>query len=523
MANETWLEAIGGVEDALEQEFQENLAKEAALFEEPIREFTTNRHQVLELAKSSVDFLAGMAMPTVFQFGFPPVLIAAWALLCECVVKKRDFSQIALGIPRGHGKTTLIKLFVLYCILFTDKKFILIMSSTATHAENIIADIFKFLEERNIKGTFGDWKLGRETDRTDLKKFSFCGRSIIVAGIGAGGSVRGLNLNNERPDVMIFEDIQTKECAESQVQSKTLKEWMVGTAQKAKSPHGCLTIFCGNMFPGSNSLLKQLKTNRRWIKFIAGAILEDGTALWPALRPLEDLIAELDNDIAAGCPEIFFAEVLNDTDAAVSSRVDFALIKQWPYDQFEIPQGKFIIIDPAPGGDGGDDVSIGYFGVYDGKPACMELACGSFSPGNTILTTLKLALKTGTRTIICEAQGYQASLLYWFEQTCKEYNLVGFNFEAIYSGSRSKNARISEMLKELTASEILLHTNVRAEVTHQIANWNPLKKKNTDGILDLLTYAPRVIAEFPHLIITEDTTLYSDAHSAEVIENNHCF
>jgi len=103
---------------------------------EQVTEAAFNSQEVQTLAKESLDFLAGMAMPTVFKYFYPPVFISVWFWLCSFASKTRDFSQLALGLPRGFGKTTLIKLFVLYCILFTNKKFILVISSTATLAEN---------------------------------------------------------------------------------------------------------------------------------------------------------------------------------------------------------------------------------------------------------------------------------------------------------------------------------------------------------------------------------------------------
>jgi len=50
------------------------------------------------------------------------------------------------------------------------------------------------LEETNIKRLFGDWKLHVEIDRQELKKFTYRGRPLMLAAIGAGGSLRGLIL-----------------------------------------------------------------------------------------------------------------------------------------------------------------------------------------------------------------------------------------------------------------------------------------------------------------------------------------
>lgn len=479
--------------------------------------------QSRKLAEGNVNFLGGLAMPTIFKYFFPPILLAIWDLLKQLVHEARGFPQVALGIPRSHGKTTLIKLFILYCILFTNRKFILIVCSTATHAENIIADVFDFLEEPNIKILFGDWKLGMEKNTNELKKFGFRSRSIIVAGLGVGGSIRGLNIKNDRPDVILFEDIQTKEASESKTVSDGIERWMYGTAMKAKSPHRCLIIFCGNMYPGPNSILKKLKDNPKWTSFTTGAILADGTALWEELRPLQDLITELDNDIESGHPEIFFSEVLNDTEVGVNSTTDLALIREWKWSDQDIPQGKCIIIDPSPNKTGGDDCAIGYMEVFDGSPGLRDVIEENLSPGNTIRKALLMGLRTGARLIVVEGTAYQSSLMYWFGEISTQLGLEGFFFVDIYPGNHSKNSRIGTMLKSLTAGEMYVHPSVLNRVTHQIVNWQPLRRTNVDGILDILTYMQPALDIYGHMMLTDEHNLVSDDGLGKVQEFNSAF
>lgn len=455
--------------------------------------------QVIEAAKQSPDFLAGLAMPSIFKYLLPPVFIAIWNWLLSFTFAVRVFPQLAIGLPRGFGKTTIIKLYVLFCILFTNKKFILVISSTATLAENIISDIQDMLDEENIKKVFGDWRLGLETDRKDLKKFGFRGRNIILAGLGAGTSLRGLNLKNERPDVMIFEDIQTRECADSVVQSTALEQWMYGTAMKAKSPHGCMFIFVGNMYPTKNSILRKLKANPRWTKFIVGGILSSGESLWEDLQPLTQLLQEFENDLASGHPEIFYAEVLNDENASVNKILDLSKLPDYPYTEDEIPVASLIIIDPSNDKANSDAVSIGYFELLDAVPVAKEIIEARLSPGETIRTALELALRRNCKLIVVESNAFQYSLLYWFEYVCQQLQIVGMNCVDIYSGSLSKTTRILNMFKELTAGELYIHPSQRAAVHFQISQYNVLKRDNVDGILDLLSYAKRAFDTYIEL------------------------
>lgn len=493
-------------------------ASVAAAYEEeqPSTEtYTFSAPQVQELAKNSPDFLAGLAMPDVFKYMLPPMYQAAWQWLVDNIKEGRSFPQLALGLPRGFAKTTLIKLFVLYCILYTKRKFILVVNAVEKLAINSLSDICDMLNESNIIGTFGNWKLGIETDRQDLKKFSFRGRNITLAAVGAEGSLRGMNLKNERPDLMIFDDIQSRECADSQIQSNTLEQWMYGTAMKAKSPHGCMFVFLANMYPTQHSILRKLKSNPTWVKFIVGGILSDGTSLWEELQPIEQLLQEFQNDLSSGHPEIFYSEVLNDENASMNRMIDMTKIPAYPYEDNEIATAGFVIIDPSNDKANSDLVAIGACLILGGYPVLMEVIEEKLSPGDTIRKSLELCAKHGISAIFIESNAYQYSLLYWFDFICKQIGIEGVKCYDIYSGGRSKTSRILDMFKQLTSGEVFVHERARSQVHYQISQWNYLRRDNVDNVLDLLTYIPKVIATYPYEVqMGIDIMMYEKEHEA---------
>jgi len=490
---------------------------------DPVTERGFNTQEVQNAARDNLNFFAALTLPTVFEFDYPPVFLAVWSWLLHYVFLTRDFSKLALGLPRGFGKTTLMKLFVLYCILYTDRKFILILSSTANHAQNFISDVADMLDEPNIKAVYGDWRIGIEKETQDLKKFSFRGRPIILAGLGEGGTVRGLNLKNSRPDVMIMEDMQTSEAADSQVLSNKIYRWMLGTLMKAKNPTRCMYLFVANMYPTEHSILRKLKSNPQWVKFIAGGILANGESLWEDLQPIEQLLLEYENDIDSGHPEIFHAEVLNDENISKNTLLDLSKLPAYPYDEGELATGKFIVIDPSNDKINSDAVSIGYFECLNMRPVLRVLKCGRFSPFETIRETLTIALERGCSSIFIEANAYQYSLKFWFEFVMNQLGITGIRAEPIYSGTRSKNSRILDMFKAYAKGELFIHPSCVAEAHMQMADFNPLTDKNTDGILDLLTYAPRVLGEFSYLIAIDSIEGTQEADALGVIEFNSCF
>lgn len=493
--------------------------------EEATKEATFSSAQVEETARTSLDFLAALAMPLVFRYLFPAVFKSIWAWLISYIHKTRDFSQLAIGLPRGFGKTMLIKIFILYVILFTKRQFVLIICGTEGKAINILTDICSMLSESNIIRVFGDYRVGIETDQQRLKRFGFRGRNIILMAAGAESDIRGITLENQRPDLMIFDDIQTREDADSEVISKKLETWMVGTAMKAKSPHGCLFIFIANMYPTKYSLLRRLKANPTWTKFIAGGILADGTSLWEDLQPISQLLKEFQNDLAMGKPEVFYSEVLNDENASVNNLVDLTKLPPYPFQEDELSAGSFIIIDPATDKPGADAVSIMYFEIHNGYPVCKKLLEDRLSPGDTISEALKIALEKNCRVIAIESNAYQYTLQYWFNFICAQRGIIGIEAVEVYSGAYSKVSRILSMFKSLLSGELYVHPSCIAACNLQISQFNPLRRDNTDGLLDCLTYAPKVIELYSHLLLA-GTILEDQNHSNLRIyspEENCCF
>jgi hypothetical protein len=501
-----WDKRLGFQDDIIDEKLVAHASQDIKEEEDRVVEAAFDAQQVIEAAKGSLDFLAALAMPTVFRYFFPDLYKTAWNWLLTYVHKERDFSQLALGLPRGFAKTTFVKLFLLYVILFTKRNFILVCANSSKKAEAIVADVIDFLNETNILATFGDWKMGIENDRNDFKKFGFRGRNITIVA-GTVETVRGLNVKHQRPDIMIFDDIQSRMDADSEVISMQIETDLQGTAMKAKSPHGCMFLFIGNMYPTKWSLLRRIKSNPTWLKFIAGGINYKGESLWEELQPLTQLLKEFENDLASGRPEVFYAEVLNDETASINNFVDINKIPKNVYEQDNQHQGNFIIIDPSNDKANSDNVSIGYFEIFDEKPVCKEVIEGRLSPGETITTALTLALRKGCRVICVESTAYQYSMLYWFSKIIAEYGLAdaGFHCLEVYSGQRSKNSRILDMFKSVVKGEIILAEAVRPAVINQIVSFNPMKTNNVDGLLDLLTYAPKVIELYGPFILSSLT------------------
>jgi hypothetical protein len=457
-----------------------------------------NRQELIDAAKEDLNLFAAICIPEIFRFNFPPIFLAIWKLLTDNALLEVGQEKIAIGLPRGFGKTVLLKLFVAWLVAFSDRKFIIVVCNTATLAENFIADVVDILNSENFIRLFGDWRMTVEKDTQSLKKFAFRGRPVILAALGAGSSLRGLNIKYVRPDVMLMDDMQSREEAESQVESIKVLTWMLSTLLKANNKTRCLFTFVGNMYPYDGTILKKLKHNPAWFSFITGAILADGESIWPELRTVDDILLELENDLSMGFPEIFYSEVMNDEEAGTKSGVDISKINYFDTTEELHPEGGFILIDPSAGKKKSDDLAIGGFYTFSGKPVLWELSVDKYNPGQTISETLMMCMRMGVSSVIIEGVAYQSTLKYWFDLLMLQRGIKGITIYEIYPGAGSKNSRIITMLKQLVASgkDLQVHPNHKSKVLHQIVHFNPLKTNNVDDILDVLAYAYPALTQF---------------------------
>lgn len=474
----------------------ENSAAIEELAETAFLDVSSDRASIQEASRVSLDFLAALILTDIYAYGYPPLFQAIWQLITTEAAEGKGKPKYALGIPRGFSKTVVLKLYTVWLILHSDRHFILIICNTAKLAENFLSDVTDMLNSPNIINIFGAWNTACEQDTLAFKKFHFRNRPIVLAALGAGSSLRGLNLKYVRPDVVLMDDMQNRDEAASAEIARQLLIWMLGTLLKACDPHRCIFIFVGNMYPFEGSILRKLKHSPEWISFITGGILADGNSLWPEHRSLEDLLAELRSDTDMGHPEIFFSEVMNDEDSGTVSGIDVSKIPMCPEHLDAVQaQGGCIIIDPSLGkkGKGGDDLGIGAFLIYDGLPVFREIISKKLDPGETIQQATFMAVKYSMGLIVCEGGAYQATLIFWFNRIYQQLGITGIQVGEITTGGMQKNARISAMLKLVLTGKLILHKAVRSAFIYQTTQWNPLKSKNKDEILDVAAYIYKVM------------------------------
>ena len=446
-----------------------------------------------ENCKTDLNFLSRFCIEDIHEDDYPEFYSEIWFFVIQKIFEVKytlhAIFRFALGLPRGHAKTTLSKLLVVYGILFGLFDFVLIVGSSEPRAQDILDDINAILGGSNVRKTFGDWNHPRaiERDTREVKIRNFLGREIILAAVGVGTSLRGINIRNRRPGFILMDDVQSKENDDSPPERERIIRWILSTLLKARDPKHCFVLFIGNMY-SEQCILKQLQNHRQWTSLITGAILADGTALWPALHPLNNLLDEYEHDAALGKADIWFSEIMNDPQSLTQSLFPEGTIPDCPFaedTELEI-QASYVTIDPAGfRSDSDENVVVTHYIVAD-TPMVVDIRAGVWDPEKTILEALDAATIHKSTHIGVESVAYQQTLKFWMELYIKRMQIEDFiKVVEMHPGMASKESRIRVWVSNVLESNYyILRQLDKALILWQGIRYRKGKKENQDDILD---------------------------------------
>lgn len=491
----------------------------------PTSEVVLSINEIYERGKIDINFFASLCIPDVCIFELPVFYLGCFQLLMQ-----RNPDQIgkllrfALGLPRGHAKTTFIKVVICWMIVYDRAKFVLIICANGDLAELLLADIHDILSSDNITAVYGDWVGGLSINSADTKKSRYHNQPVSIIARGWEGGIRGINLKHQRPDVIFCDDVQTKKNSESLTDSAKLLSTLVGTIFRALAPRGDrLIIYVGNMYP-DNCILYKLKKNPYWFSLITGAILEDGHPLWPELFSLEELMEGYYHDESLGMSHIWFAEVMNDPTNSAQSIFPHGLPES-TFEQFQLDNadGAFITIDPAGFKNNSDDNVITVHLKINDVPVIVDSVKGILDPEQLILAALAKAVKWRCSLVGIEDTGYQMTLGFWINKYIEKFEMHGLAVVPLQPHGRSKEARIRVFISELYKGNYFIHDPAtRRDFTWQASTYKIGKSDNKDDLLDACSYGLDVRNEYWHMIHCLDYGLTVQGE-CRVIANNTPF
>ena len=262
--------------------------------------------------------------------------------------------------PREHAKSTHVSFaYPLHQILFQLRHFVVIIREADQVAAANVDDIRQELEgNERIREDFGDLVGNRKWAESEFVTST----GVKVVGRGRGQSMRGMRYKQFRPDLVICDDIEDDEQAESRDRRDKLERWLKRVVLNIIGPDGKFFMI-GTILHHDSVLVRLLNQTDVFFTRIWRAIQND-KPLWPARWPMLRLEAKRREIGARNFNTEFMNDPANEEDQIFSS-------DWWKYFRDEDVEGQLdeaAAIDPAIGQKAkNDDTAVVVVGERNGN------------------------------------------------------------------------------------------------------------------------------------------------------------
>jgi hypothetical protein len=464
-------------------------------------------------------FFIQFFLPEELAYEIPDFHIDSWDLLTA-----GDIMKVALALPRGHAKSTLTKLACLWHIIFTPIRFILYASNTSEIAAAAVVDIMNYMRSDNFNRLFGVPIMSTERDQQGFYIFEvnvpgttvettpdkWITKQVILKSIGTGKQVRGMLVDNQRPQLLVADDIEDEENTASDYLQKKVIRWIMGPFAKCVDRKYSKFIFIGNML-SNKCFLYQITLLDEWASRRMGCLKADGTPLWPDLWSLEKIREDFILYQKLGLVGLWFAEMMNMPVANENGLIAANDIRYRPIVNPGEQEAAFITVDPAISEQTwADKTAIVVHVLYNDVWQVAEYIEQRIQPDQTFWILIELCKKWKTKVVGIEMAAYQKVLKILFDVLMLVNNTVRFEIFEVPHRNRPKTERLVAFCSMMREGQWYLNEGDFG-VTEQLLAYDPAKKNNTDDLIDACSMGPTMYNLYlPQILEAYDVTPAND-------------
>jgi phage terminase large subunit-like protein len=418
-----------------------------------------------------------------------------------------DDIQLALIIaPRGFGKTSSVNLaYPAKKILFQEKKFIVPISCTATQAvmqgENLKREL---LSNRMITSLFGPMK-----SDSFSKEMWVTSTGTAVMPRGAGQQVRGILFGNNRPDLIIVDDLEDAESVRSDEQRAKTKAWffedVLNSIDRGRKDWKIIVI--GTLLH-EDSLLANLMDDPGWLHAHLSICDDNFHSNWPDFMSDKDIENLVDSYRRMGLLDSFYREYMGVPIAKESARFKEEMFRVYEETDKDFIDSRrklenLVILDPAKTlKETSDDTAIIGVGVDSATPRIYvrDIEKGQIPPNEQYTKCFDMADRLGAKVIGIEVTSLNEFITYPMKT---EMIRQGRYYDIVELKARgSKEDRISSLVPFYRMGFVYHNKRVCAPLEKQLLSF-PRSKK--DDIMDALAYVVEMLEMGERYFIPADT------------------
>lgn len=462
-------------------------------------------------AFGSQDLISAAAVHSDFygRFFFPQTckqISPAFHTEIDDVLDRPENRYIALEAFRGSAKTSKLRLFTSKRIAYGISRTILFISATEGHSVKSVQWMAKNILYNNRWNQTFKLSKGNKWTENDIEIIHGVGEHTIrLIGLGITGQVRGINIDDYRPDLIIVDDPEDEENTATPEQRDKISNLFFGAVQKSLVPStensdAKLAILQTPLH--RECLIETLMHDPTFVARRYGCFNPDQTSRWEERFTTKDLLEEKEAHIARKKLHVWLREM----ECRLTSPETASFRYEWLNFYDLLPEGLtyFIAVDPAPirseqalmKNRQTDYQAVVVIGVKGKEVYLAEYAnVRDQDPDQIGAELMRLAFKYHPRAVGIETVAYQRMLKWHIEKMFKQHRVPIFVREI-----RDKRAKTVRIRQTCTERGYNGHIFVRREHLEFIQQWCDHPDLNFDDLIDAFSMALMLVGE----------TMYSD-------------
>ena len=457
--------------------------------------------ETIELGAEDVLFFGRVFFPKTFKKASPEFHTELAAL-----IDGPDNGQAS--IFRGGAKTTLTRVACGKKLAYGETNLTLVVGKSQDHAIKTIGWIKNQIEHnKKFTETFGLSPAMSGDSAKQRKKWTeewicvnngLLKREVNFVAYGITGNIRGVNLEDDRPDFIICDDILDDENSATAEQREKVKERFLGALMKSltrkeENPMSKCILLQTPIHEEDLSMdLRKLKT---WKTVEFSCFGADGRSVWEDLFSTEELLAEKADYIRLNKLSVWNREMeVNPTGSEMK-----LMMPDWLGFYEQIPGRPLYIltVDPTPPPKGDKPVNpeklddaVVMITAFFGKKFHVVEYYTTKSPQSRELTTKIFEFYLRYRPTFV---GVETHL---FQRTVKESLEIEMRVKGVFftivpiEDKRNKFVRIKDTLQGLASQGMILCKAEHTELVSQFIDYPQVKH---DDLLDALSLATMLI------------------------------
>jgi hypothetical protein len=228
--------------------------------------------------------------------------------------------KVAIAAPRGYGKTSIVALaLIARWILFHHTGFVVYINKShdaaSLQTENLRREL---VTNKEIRAFFGSFKQ-RDPNKAEFdevfSKKAWVAFNTLVWPRGAGQQVRGVLFKNDRPGLIVIDDLEDPELVETEEYRDRQYQWLYADVIKAVPRIGPYAkqwkIVYIDTLKHEAAILQKLIDSPDWASVRLEACDDDFKSTAPGFISDEDIMKEWNQHVEAGQTDVFFRELRN--------------------------------------------------------------------------------------------------------------------------------------------------------------------------------------------------------------------